>query len=207
MNKSSDIGRANRRLVGKLLLLTVGMFGFGYALVPLYGLLCQITGINGKTGRVDVQAAQASRVDTSRWVTVEFTGQVMNSLPWEFRPLQTKVRVHPGDTFTVSYYARNRSQEPMTAQAVPSVSPPQAATHFKKVECFCFTNQELNGGEGREMPVRFLVERDLPRDVKTLTLSYAFFGVDKRQAKNGSSARVASDGSRPTDGAGKPGQI
>ncbi len=180
---SAANARANKRLVGKLLLVSVAMFGFGFALVPLYDIFCELTGINGKTGRTDAQTAQTSQVDTSRWVTVEFTGQAMNGLPWEFRPLQSKVRVRPGQTLTVKYYARNRSNETVTAQAVPSVSPGRAAAHFKKVECFCFTRQELDGGESEEMPVRFLVERDLPKDIRTLTLSYSFFHADKSQAK------------------------
>lgn len=184
MSTPKPLAHANKRLVGKLLVITLAMFGFGFALVPLYDVFCQVTGLNGKTGRADDQAVQTSQVDTSRWVTVEFTGQVMNGLPWEFRPLQKRIRLHPGDAFTVKYYARNRSDERIAGQAVPSVSPGKAAAHFKKVECFCFTRQELKGGESREMPVRFLVERDLPNDVRILTLSYAFFNVEKAQAKN-----------------------
>lgn len=179
MRIPGTVGQANRRLATKLFLLTVAMFGFGYALVPLYGVFCELTGLNGITGRADTQAVQASQVDTSRWVTVEFTGQVMGSLPWEFRPLQAKVRVHPGGTAMVKYYARNMSNQTIVGQAVPSVAPNKAARHFKKVECFCFTEQELKGGESQEMPVTFLVERDLPKDVHTLTLSYAFYYQDK----------------------------
>jgi cytochrome c oxidase assembly protein subunit 11 len=179
---SEPLAKANKRTVGKLLLFTVGMFGFGFALVPLYDLFCDVTGLNGKTGVADAQAVEASRVDTSRWVTVEFTGQV-SGLAWEFRPMQEKIRVHPGQAVVVKYYARNRGLETATGNAVPSVSPGKAAAHFKKVQCFCFTRQELKAGESREMPVQFLVEYDLPKEVKTLTLSYAFFNADKTQAK------------------------
>jgi len=191
--------RANKRLAGKLFLVVVAMFAFGFALVPLYDVFCQITGLNGKTGRTDEQVVQASQVDTGRWVTVEFTGQVMNGLPWEFRPLQNKLRLHPGETAVVKYYVRNTTAETMTGQAVPSVSPPRAASHFKKVECFCFSRQQLEGGQSEEMPVRFLVESDLPEDVKTLTLSYAFYDVDWSQTRRvGSNARLATHGREPS---------
>jgi cytochrome c oxidase assembly protein subunit 11 len=179
MSAPGKVAQANKRLAGKLFLLTVAMFGFGYALVPLYRVFCELTGLNGTTGRADVQAVQASQVDTSRWITVEFTGQAMGSLPWEFRPLQAKVRVHPGGTAMVKYYARNMSGDAIVARAVPSVAPNKAARYFKKVECFCFSEQELKGGESQEMPVTFLVERDIPKDVDTLTLSYAFYYLDK----------------------------
>jgi cytochrome c oxidase assembly protein subunit 11 len=179
---SEQLAKANKRIVGKLLLFTVGMFGFGFALVPLYDLFCDVTGLNGKTGVADAKAVAASRVDTSRWVTVEFTGQV-NGLAWDFRPMQNKIRVHPGEAVVVKYYAHNRGIETAAGNAVPSVSPGKAAAHFKKVQCFCFTRQELKAGESREMSVQFLVEYDLPKEVKTLTLSYAFFNADKTQAK------------------------
>ncbi len=182
MSAARAVAQANKRLAAKLFLLTVAMFGFGYALVPLYRVFCELTGLNGVTGRADAQAVQASQIDTSRWVTVEFTGQAMGSLPWEFRPLQAKIRVHPGDTAMVKYYARNMSDRAIVGRAVPSVAPNKAAPHFKKVECFCFSEQELKAGESQEMPVTFLVERDLPKDVNTLTLSYAFYYLDKPKA-------------------------
>lgn len=177
MSTGPDLRRRNRTLAGMLVLLAVGMFGFGYALVPLYDIVCQAFGVNGKTGRVDAVAAEESMVDTKRWVTVEFTGEVMSGLPWEFRPLQPSIRVHPGQTATVRYLARNLSGRTVVAQAAPSVSPSRAAPHFKKVECFCFTRQELAAGEDREMAVTFLLTRDLPPEVSKLTLSYAFFDM------------------------------
>ena len=199
MSAPDPRARANKRLAGKLFLVVVAMFAFGFALVPLYDVFCQITGLNGNTGRIDERVAQASQVDTSRWVTVEFTGQVMNGLPWEFRPLQNKLRLHPGETAVVKYYVRNMTAETMNGQAVPSVSPPRAASHFKKVECFCFSRQQLEGGQSEEMPVRFLVESDLPEDVKTLTLSYAFYDVDSSQARRiSNNARLATHGREPS---------
>ncbi|MDH3672468.1 MAG: cytochrome c oxidase assembly protein [Gammaproteobacteria bacterium] len=178
---TDPLAKSNKRLVGILSLITLAMLGFGFALVPLYDLFCDVTGLNGKTGVADAKAVEASRVDTSRWVTVEFTSQV-NGLAWEFRPMQNKIRVHPGEAALVKYYAHNRGLETAAGNAVPSVSPGEAAAHFKKVQCFCFTRQELKAGESREMPVQFLVEYDLPKEVKTLTLSYVFFNADKTQA-------------------------
>lgn len=188
MSARERLASKNRRLVAKLSLITVAMFGFGFALVPLYKVFCEITGLNGTTGRIDPGAVQASQVDTSRWVTVEFTGQVMGGLPWEFRPLQRKIRLHPGESVTVYYVAHNLSQQRVTGQATPSVSPPRAATHFKKVECFCFTRQVLEAGQSQEMPVTFLLQRDLPKEVTTLTLSYAFYKLEAAQANRTQSA-------------------
>jgi cytochrome c oxidase assembly protein subunit 11 len=158
------------------------MFGFGFALAPFYDAICRALGIGGKTGRID-EATAVVAVDTSRKVTVEFTGHAMAGLPWEFRPMVKKIDVHPGQPITVSYYVRNPTAEKMIGQAVPSVSPPVAGSHFNKVECFCFTQQPLAPGESREMPVRFIVDKNLPPEVRTLTLSYGFFNIDKTQAK------------------------
>jgi cytochrome c oxidase assembly protein subunit 11 len=186
VSRARSLAQANRRLVVKLLLLTVAMFGFGYALVPLYSVFCQLTGLNGTTGRADAEAVQASQIDSTRWVTVEFTGQVMGNLPWEFRPLQKKVRMHPGDSAVIKYYARNLADETIIGRAVPSVAPGRAASHFKKIECFCFSQQKLKAGESEEMPVRFLLQHDLPKDVTTLTLSYAFYYIDRVPATTAS---------------------
>lgn len=168
-----------RRTATRLALVAVGMFGFGYLLVPLYDLACQALGLNGKTGRVE---AVAGPVDTRRTITVEFTGHASTGLPWEFRPLTKRLEVHPGETVVVKYYARNTAAETIVGQAVPSVAPGRAAPHFKKIECFCFTRQELAPGEAQEMPVRFTVSPELAPEVQTITLSYAFFNVDKASA-------------------------
>lgn len=178
-----NLRAANGRLTRKLWLATLAMFGFGFALVPLYNVFCQITGLNGKTGRVEAQASQAMAVDESRWVTVEFTASVNSGMPWEFKAKQTRMRVHPGATYTAAYYARNTAAETITGQAVPSVTPGRAASHFNKIECFCFDRQELKAGERKEMPVRFVVDRNLPPEVSTVTLSYTFFNVDAVSAK------------------------
>ncbi|OGI49304.1 MAG: cytochrome c oxidase assembly protein [Candidatus Muproteobacteria bacterium RIFCSPHIGHO2_12_FULL_60_33] len=182
MTTKADIKSSNRRLARNLLIVAVAMFGFGYALSPMYDLMCKAFGLNGKTGRIEEQAA-AQPVDTSRTVTVEFTGLATSGLPWEFKPLVKKMEVHPGETTEVKYLARNLAQEEITGQAIPSVSPGISATHFNKIECFCFTQQTLRPGESREMPVRFVVDAGLDKDVHTITLSYSFFNTDKLSAK------------------------
>lgn len=182
MTAPRDRTRANRRLAAKLGMVTVAMFAFGYALAPMYDLMCQAFGLNGKTGRIAEQTVPAP-VDKARTVTVEFTGLATSGLPWEFRPLVKKIEVHPGETMEVKYLARNLAQEEITGQAVPSVSPGVSATHFKKIECFCFTQQTLKSGEAREMPVQFVVDAGLDKDVHTITLSYTFFNTNKLSAK------------------------
>jgi len=181
----------NRRVSLKLAGVALGMFVFGYALVPLYDVICDVTGLNGKTGRAE--ATVRDKVDQDRWVTVEFTGNSMSGLPWEFRSLQKSMRVHPGEVAVAYYEARNTAGEAITGQAVPSVAPNRAATHFKKIECFCFSQQLLKAGENRKMPVRFVVSTDLPKEVGTVTLSYAFFNADQLSAKKygGSAPEVA----------------
>jgi cytochrome c oxidase assembly protein subunit 11 len=170
--------RAHVRLLAKLGLVVVGMFGFGFAMVPLYNVLCDLTGINGKTGRiVDAQALSSAAVDTSRTVTVEFVANLNQSMNWEFRPTEHELQIHPGKLYTTSFYARNKAGQQMIGQAVPSVAPGPAAAHFKKAECFCFERQTFKAGQGRKMPVSFMVDAGLPLEIKTVTLSYTFFDV------------------------------
>ena len=186
--------KANRRLAVKLGIVTLAMFGFGYALAPLYDLMCQAFGLNGKTGRVEAQVAAAKPVDASRTVTVEFTGLATTGLPWEFKPMTRKLEVHPGATQEVKYWVRNTGNETITGQAVPSVAPGVTAAHFKKIECFCFSQQTLKPGEAREMPVRFVVDPALDKNVQTITLSYTFFNTDKAQAKRYGGEALAQSG-------------
>ena len=173
---NETLGKANRRLTIRLLLLVAATTGFAFALVPFYDLLCKVTGLNGKTGGA-VQIAQASEVNTERWVTVEFTSTVMPGMSWEFRPAQTRMRVHPGEVTRISYLARNPTNLAIAGQAVPSVSPGWAARHFNKIECFCFQRQELRPGEVKEMPLVFLVSPELPAGVQEISLSYTLFPV------------------------------
>ena len=168
---------SEQRLIRRLFFIVFGMFAFGFALVPLYDVFCKITGLNGKTGQTEATETLITRIDQSREVTVEFVANVSAGFPWEFKPSVNKLQVHPGELKQTSFYAKNLSDKAVTGRAVPSVAPNHSARFFIKTECFCFTEQRLQAGEGKEMPVRFFVNPDLPMDVKTLTLSYTFFNA------------------------------
>lgn len=174
-----DAGR-NVRSFSRIALVAVAMFGFGYLLVPLYDVFCEITGLNGKTGRVD-EAAIADRYtpDPSRTVTVQFVANHNLGMPWEFGPKQATMEVHPGKIYATSFVAHNPTRVDMVGQAVPSVAPGKASRYFNKTECFCFDNQPLAAGETKDMPVRFIVDPNLPSDVTTLTLAYTVFDVTR----------------------------
>ncbi len=176
------VGRANRRTSGKLFVVAILMFGFGYALIPLYEVICDITGLNGKTQKGEVQAVASLKVDKTRTITVEFTGHASSDLPWEFRPEKIEMKVHPGEVLIANYIARNLASESITGRATPSVAPSKAAKHFKKLECFCFTEQTLAAGETKKMPVRFYVDPKVPKEVSRVTLSYAFYNRHKASA-------------------------
>lgn len=175
----------NRQLLGKLLVIAVMMFGFGYALIPVYKQICEVLGINvltQKDGTVTLD--QNTQVDMSRTITVEFDGNAQG--PWRFRPVVASVKVHPGQLQTVLYEVVNTQPRTVQAQAIPSYAPQSATPHFKKVECFCFKQQTLKANEARQMPVVFYIDPALPKDVKTITLSYTFFeiaGLDKTASK------------------------
>lgn len=177
LHPDRDTGAASRsrRLGWRLALGALLMLGFGYAMVPLYQVVCQLTGFNGTTTRIDRGTARAQRIDDGRIITVEFLAATSSDLAWEFHPDVASVRVRPGQVVVATYSARNISGQPIVGQAVPSVTPHAAAPHFHKIECFCFTRQPLAPGERKTMPVQFVVDADLPRDIATLTLSYTFF--------------------------------
>ena len=170
----------NRRLSRRLAFVAVGMFGFAFALVPFYNQICVALGINNIDRPAEVVNTQ---VDTSRTVTIELDSNAHN-LPWQFRPLVRHVKVHPGEITMVEYEIVNVREAPVTGQAVPSYGPPRAGEYFQKVECFCFTQQTLAAGETRRMPVVFVVDPKLPRDVDTIALSYTFFEVAGRGGKS-----------------------
>jgi cytochrome c oxidase assembly protein subunit 11 len=180
-----SIRRANLRMVGKLAVVTAGMFAFGYALVPLYNAICEMTGINilslserqvpGVSSNVTPANTQ---VDRSRTITVEFDANSRG--PWEFKPAMRSMQVHPGEMATVMYEFQNVQNRRMAAQAIPSYAPRQAAAHFNKLECFCFTQYTLEAGEKKEWPVAFIIDPKLSKDVTTITLSYTFFEVGGR---------------------------
>jgi len=160
----------------KLGLLAVTMFGFGSALVPLYNVFCEVTGLNGKTGSISAETADTMEEDTSRVVTVTFDTNI-REMPWEFEAVQRKVSVHPGGMGEATFLVRNTADRPIVGRAVPSVAPTQASVYFNKTECFCFTEQLMGPGESREMKVRFVVDSDLPGRFSALTLSYTFFAI------------------------------
>lgn len=174
----------NSRLIKRLLVVVVGMFFFGFALVPLYSVFCKATGFNGNKANAGAAAVVLGAVDTSRTVTVEFVASVNENMPWEFHPTVTRMRVHPGEQNMATFYARNMTHKVMVGQAIPSIAPAVGALHFHKTECFCFTRQRFGAGEGRDMPVRFMVDKDLPKDINTLTLAYTFFDVTQQALAN-----------------------
>lgn len=173
----------NRRMVRKLAVVAAGMFVFGYALIPLYKHICEITGINilalgEKQVPGNSTARGNSQVDTSRTITVEFDANARG--PWSFKPEKATLQVHPGELATVMYEFQNTQDRTMSAQAIPSYAPRQAASHFNKIECFCFNQYTLAPGEKKQWPVAFVIDPKLPKDVKTITLSYTFFEVGGR---------------------------
>ena len=179
-----NLGRENLRLMRKLSIVAVGMFAFGYALIPIYKTICEITGINILAlGERDIPGAKSTlpantQVDTSRIITVEFDANARG--PWSFQPAQRSVQVHPGELTTVMYEFQNTQNRRMSAQAIPSYAPHQASTHFNKLECFCFNQYTLEPGEKRSWPVVFVIDPKLSKDVATITLSYTFFEVGSK---------------------------
>jgi len=176
---SSVEGRKRRTLL-LLMGLAIGMFGFGFAMVPLYGLLCRVTGVQSVEQRAMIGAraqAATSGVVRDRWVTVKFDTTIHPDLSWKLEPMERKLRVHPGEHYLVKFIAENRSGQEITGQAIPSIAPWQATGFFAKMECFCFNRQTLAGNEITEMPLRFSVSPDLPADIDSLTLSYSVLQV------------------------------
>lgn len=173
--QNQQLTEQNAKMTRKLLFAVVGMFGFAFALVPLYEVLCDITGLNGRT---DSTAAETSlEIDTSREVTIEFVADTAPDMPWTFEPQIKRMKVHPGEIATVNFYVKNTSADAVVGQAIPSVSPGRAASYFKKTQCFCFDQQELDSGKDMLMPVIFYVDPDLNPAVSTVTLSYQMFNI------------------------------
>lgn len=186
MNAPASASASARNLVmlKKLLVAVLGMFGFGFALVPFYKQICEVAGLRVLWQPGQSEAAANTQVDLTRKVTIEFDSNV-RMLPWTFKPLAASVEIHPGELTQVMYEVRNTLDEPVTGQAVPSYGPGHAALYFRKLECFCFAQQTLAPGEVRQMPVVFAVDAGLPRDINTITLSYTFFRVDGANRKAG----------------------
>lgn len=165
----------NKKMLGKLVVLAVMMFGFGYALVPMYKQLCEVLGINVLTQDGMASRPENTQVDKSRKITIELDGNAQG--PWRFRPTTRSIDVHPGELATVMYEVVNTQARTIKAQAIPSYAPQSATPHFMKVECFCFKEQTMGPNEARQMPVVFFIDPKLPREVKTITLSYTFFEI------------------------------
>lgn len=182
----------NLKMLAKMGVIIVGMFSFGYAMVPIYKAICDLTGLNNlsrqqglvpgnaRTGLKATAIAKNSQVDYTRSITVEFDANT--SGPWKFKPAQRSVQVHPGELATVMYEFQNVQDRRMTAQAIPSYAPRQASRHFHKLECFCFDQYTLDAGEKKEWPVTFVIDPKMTKDVRTITLSYTFFEVGGRTA-------------------------
>ena len=165
------------KTVGKLSIVVVAMFAFVFVvMVPLYDVLCDALGINGKTSGERYQVVE-SAIDSSREIRIQFVATNNAGMPWEFRPTDSVMKVNPGAANNTVFYARNPLAKDMVAQAIPSISPSRAAEYFHKTECFCFNQQPLDGGSSAEMPLQFIVDQDLPRDIGTITLSYTIFDV------------------------------
>ncbi len=168
--------KPGRKVVVKLLGLVFGMFCFGFALVPLYDVICDITGLNGKTGgRYEMTGAPV--VVQDRWVTLQFTTSNNAGMPWEFQPQVSSMKIRPGEVSETFFVATNPTDRAMTAQAVPSVAPFASARYLHKTECFCFQQQTLAAGESINMPLKFFIDKDIPKNVTKLTLSYTLFDL------------------------------
>ena len=172
----------NLAMLKKLLIVTVTMFAFGFALIPFYKKICEVTGINNLL-QPDTLTKDA-QINTGRSVTVELDANV-HKLPWKFRPLKSSVQIHPGELVQVMYEIRNDSNYETTGQAIPSYAPKLLSLHLKKLECFCFSKQVLKPHEVRQMPVQFVIESELPTDINTVTLSYTFFEINRASASEG----------------------
>ena len=189
---ASAAGRTgNRPMLAKLLVIATLMFGFGYALVPLYQLICDATGINFLTKREDTveQFARNTQVDTSRKVSIEFDANSQG--PWHFKPKANSMQVHPGELVTMVYEIRNTTARATVGQAIPSYAPKASEQYFRKLECFCFQQQSMAASETREFPVVFVVDPKLPAHVDTITLSYTFFEVAGTNADTSAGKRAS----------------
>ena len=174
--------KANKTLISKLVLLTIGMFAFGYALVPLYDIFCEITGFGGRTNTEAVTVAEAPDLD--REIRVEFVTTVNSYAPFDFEADADSMTVHPGKMYFATFTAKNLTGDGKVAQAVPSVAPVAAAEHFVKIECFCFNSQEFAANEEKAMPLQFIVDPDLPEYVDTITLQYTFYDTASVASNN-----------------------
>lgn len=191
----NSLQRQRRRIIAWLVASVVLMFGFSFALVPLYNTFCTITGLNGKEGG-RMKAVTNTTVDMSRTITVEFVSHISHDMPWDFYPMAKKVTVHPGEMKRIVFVAKNHTNKTVVGQAIPSVAPGLAAAYLQKTECFCFSAQTLKPYEEREMPLIFYIDPALDKDIPRLTLSYTLYNVSpNNEEKKPSSAENEYDGS------------
>ena len=194
--RSEELRRNNRVLLAKLGMVVLAMFGFGYALVPLYERICEVTGLRD-IDRADT--AVNTQVDMTRFVRIEFDTN-LHDMPWKFRALETTTDIHPGAVTQVLFEVVNTSDHPVTGQAIPSYGPRNAAQYFRKLDCFCFAKQTLAAGEKRRMPVVFVIDPAVPKDLATITLSYTFFKVEGMQGSDLTTVRKSvSDPDSPSE--------
>jgi cytochrome c oxidase assembly protein subunit 11 len=172
--------RQNRTLLYKLLIFAAGAFAFGFALVPLYNVLCSVTGYGDQSKLLKKVQVASEHPDLKRTVTVEFLTSVASAGEWEFKPVVRTVQVHPGQLFTAEFFAHNMTGRNQVAQAVPNIAPSEVAAYFHKTECFCFSPQKFTAGEGRQMPVRFIIDPALPQHIELITLAYTFYDESSR---------------------------
>jgi len=178
---SNDVSPQNNKIVvRKLLFAVVGMFAFGFALVPLYDVICDLTGLNGKTGGRVSEAEAGILIDEQRVVTVQFMAHHNAEMGWNFEPSISQLSVRPGEVNIVSYRVTNPGTDVMVGQAIPSVAPNAAAAHLNKIECFCFEEQLLQPGESVDMPIRFFIDPELPASITKLTLSYTLYDITEK---------------------------
>jgi len=190
ISRSRNPGKTSFRLA----LVVIAMFGFGFLMVPIYNVFCDITGLNGNNKNTNTVASNVDyKVDENRTIKVQFMSSLNSGTRMDFKPEVFEMEVHPGRIYTTNFYARNPHKLPMIGQAVPSVQPAQASLHFHKTECFCFTQQKFAAREGRDMPVSFVVDPDIPEDIETITLSYTFFDIT-HTAKNSEQNKLPDGG-------------
>lgn len=178
MTQETNTKSDNNSVAIKLIVVVIAGLGFGFAMAPLYDAVCKVIGLNGKADTTATEISKKITVDKSRTVKIIFTGQTMPGLNWSFKTNQASMEVHPGEITLTSYKATNNSDKPIVGRAVPSVVPEIASLHFKKIECFCFSNQTLQPGEVKDMPISYYISPDLPESINTVTLSYAFYNAE-----------------------------
>lgn len=181
MDENTAQKKSHKKLIIRLSVVVCLMFGFGYALVPMYNVLCKSLGINGKTGGETAMSSEP--IDYSRTITVQFLSTRNADIQWDFKPRVRSIRMHPGENKKISYHVKNLTDKTMTVQAIPSVTPGLTAKYLKKTECFCFTQQTMKGHEEMDWPLLFHIEKDIPKKYRTITLSYTLFDVTN-MAKN-----------------------